>query len=79
MLLQPNKNANPDLTVLAVTAFLLKRLKKSRFESYTDLREALVAHNKNTSSLFVSSLNFLFILGLIDYHTKNDLVEYVGP
>jgi hypothetical protein len=29
--------------------------------------------------LFLPALNFLYLLGLIDYHPKTDAVEYVGP
>jgi hypothetical protein len=28
--------------------------------------------------LFLPSLNFLYVLGLIEYHPKTDSVEYVG-
>lgn len=42
MLLMPNKNSHPDLTVLAVSGFLLGSIKKSKFESYSDLLESLI-------------------------------------
>jgi hypothetical protein len=29
--------------------------------------------------LFQPALNFLFLMGLIDYRPKTDAVEYVGP
>jgi len=29
--------------------------------------------------LFLPALNFLFLMGLVDYHPKTDAVEYVGP
>ncbi|WP_416777131.1 ABC-three component system middle component 8 [Xenorhabdus budapestensis] len=29
--------------------------------------------------LFLPALNFLFLMGLIEYHTKIDSIEYVGP
>lgn len=28
--------------------------------------------------LFLPSLNFLYLLGLIEYHPKTDSIEYVG-
>ena len=34
---------------------------------------------RGTSSLFLPSLNFLFLLGLVEYHPKTDAIEYVGP
>lgn len=78
MLLQPNKNANPDLTVLAASTYILKRLKKSQLESYSDLHHLLIKKDKKMASLLQLSLEFLFILGLIEYHEKNDLIEYKG-
>ncbi len=79
MLLKPNKNANPDLTVMAVSSFLLKRIKKNRLETITELKLALLDNDKNSTSLIEPALEFLFLLGLIEYHTKNDLIEYTGP
>jgi len=79
MLLKPNKNANPDLTVMAVSAFLLKRIKKNRLETITELQLALLENDKSSTPLLESALEFLFLLGLIEYHTKNDLIEYTGP
>lgn len=78
MLLKPNKNANPDLTILAVSSLILTRLRKSQFETITDLRLVLHENNKDSTSLLESSLEFLFLLGLIEYHKKNDLIEYIG-
>jgi len=78
MLLEPNKNSHPDLTVLAVSSFLLKRVKSKKVESYSDLYEALKKKNNKAISLLDLSLEFLFILGLVEYHDKNDLIEYVG-
>lgn len=76
MLLNPNKNADPDLTIMASSTFLLKRLKKNQFETITDLRLLLLESNKDSVSLLEPSLEFLFLLGLIEYHPKNDLIEY---
>jgi hypothetical protein len=42
MLLKPNKNADPDLTIMATSTFLLKELKKNQFEKITELRLALM-------------------------------------
>jgi hypothetical protein len=29
--------------------------------------------------LFLPSLDFLFLMGLVEYHPKTDAFEYVGP
>lgn len=78
MLLKPNKNADPDLTIMAVSAFLITLLKKNQFQTFTELRLALFDYNKNSVALLELSLEFLFLLDLIQYHPKNDLIEYIG-
>ncbi len=78
MLLKPNKNANPDLTIVATSSVILAHLKKHHFETITELRQTLISYHKDSSSLLESSLEFLFLFGLIEYHSKNDLVEYIG-
>ncbi|EOL9049708.1 ABC-three component system middle component 8 [Cronobacter turicensis] len=78
MLLKPNKNADPDLTIMATSTFLLKELKQNQFEKISELRLALMENNKNAVALLEPSLELLFILGLVEYHPKNDLIEYTG-
>lgn len=77
MSLMPNKNSNPDLTILAVSTFILKKLHKSRIENYIDLFTQLEKHDERAVSLFNSALRLLFILGVINYYPKNDLIELV--
>ncbi|RZO06258.1 hypothetical protein EKG40_18965 [Pseudomonas moorei] len=78
MLLLPNKNAHPDITILAVSSHLLRILQKSGSENYVSLYEKINSIEPRAASLFRPGLNFLFVLGLIDYHQKNDLIEYIG-
>ncbi|HIF9391769.1 TPA: ABC-three component system middle component 8 [Photobacterium damselae] len=78
MLLKPNKNSHPDLTILAISSFLLKRIKSKKVEPYSNLYDALKKKNEKAISLLDLSLEFLFILGLVEYHEKNDLIEYIG-
>ena len=78
MLLLPNKNAHPDLTVLSVSSFLLDYLIKNRIGQYAELYERLSKHESRAVSLFEPALATLYLLGLIEYHRKNDLIEYVG-
>jgi len=63
---------------MATSTFLLKELKKNQFEKITELRLALMENNKNAVALLEPSLELLFILGLVEYHPKNDLIEYTG-
>ncbi len=78
MSLLPTKHSHPDKTTLAVAMLLLKRLKKTRIDQYDNLVEFLNKRNTEFKSLFMSAMNFLFIMGLIRYHKKTDSFEYTG-
>jgi hypothetical protein len=76
--LRPSKHAHPDRTVVNVASLLLARLRGQRLSDYSKLlsyvRQAVIGGDV----LFLPALNFLFLLGLIEYHPKTDSIEYVG-
>jgi hypothetical protein len=77
-MLRPSKHAHPDRTVINVALLLMKRLKAKRLCDYSSLlayaRKAVIGGDV----LFLPSLNFLFLMGLVEYHPKTDSLEYVG-
>lgn len=77
-MLKPSKHAHPDKTIVAVATLLLHRLKSRRVEGFDDLRGYLVATRDGVGSLFLPSLNLLFLLGLVEYRPKTDAFEYTG-
>ncbi|NOZ89856.1 MAG: hypothetical protein GXO60_01080 [Epsilonproteobacteria bacterium] len=78
MSLLPTKHSHPDKTTLALAVIIIKRLKKVRIEEYDKLLGFLQKKNSNAKSLFLSSMNFLYLMGLVNYHKKTDSFEYVG-
>jgi hypothetical protein len=58
---------------------LLSRLKARRLESFDGLRTYAKKSVIGGDVLFLPSLNFLYLIGLIDYRPKTDSVEYLGP
>ena len=78
-MLRPSKHSHPDRTVINVALLLLARLRTQRLCEY----DALLKYARMTivggDVLFLPSLNFLFLMGLVDYHVKTDSLEYVGP
>lgn len=78
-MLRPTKHSHPDRTVVNVALLMLARLRARRLEEY----DTLLKYARNAVSggdvLFLPSLNFLFLIGLIEYHQKTDSIEYVGP
>lgn len=77
-MLRPSKHSHPDRTVISVALLLLGRLKKRRLENYADLRAFAKKAVSGGDVLFLPALNFLFLVGLIEYHSKTDAVEYLG-
>ena len=78
-MLRPTKHSHPDRTVISVALLLLERLRARRLEEYGQLRTYAKTAVSGGDVLCLPALNFLFLLGLIDYHAKTDAVEYVGP
>ena len=75
-MLRPVKTANPDLTIVAVATMIGMRLQKSRIEPYEDLRAFVRKRRPQAEPLVEHALDLLFLLGMIEYHMKNDMVEF---
>ncbi len=78
-MLRPTKHSHPDRTVINVSLLLLARLKMRRLDDYDTLRKYAKKSVLGGDVLFLPALNFLYLMGLIDYRPKTDAVEYVGP
>ena len=78
-MLRPTKHSHPDRTVVNVSLLLLSRLKDRRVDEYDELRKFAKKHVVGGDVLFLPALNFLYLMGLVEYHPKTDAVEYVGP
>lgn len=77
-MLRPTKHSHPDRTVINVSLLLLARLKAHRLEDYDSLRKYAKKAVTGGDVLFLPALNFLYLLGLIEYRPKTDSVEFVG-
>lgn len=77
-MLRPTKHSHPDQTVLNVSLLLLTRLKSLRLDTYESLRNYAKKAVVGGDVLFLPSLNFLYLMGVIEYHPKTDALEYVG-
>ncbi len=78
-MLRPTKHSHPDRTVINVSMQLLGRLQDRRIEDYGKLQKFSKKVVDGGDFLYLPALNFLFLLGLIEYHPKNDALEYIGP
>lgn len=78
-MLRPTKHSHPDRTVINVSLLLLARLKARRVDEYDVLRKFARKSVVGGDVLFLPALNFLYLMGLIEYRPKTDAVEYMGP
>ena len=78
-MLRPTKHSHPDRTVINVSLLLLARIKMRRLDDYDNLRKYTKKIVVGGDVLFLPALNFLYLMGLVDYRPKTDAVEYVGP
>lgn len=77
-MLRPTKHSHPDRTVINVSLLLLSRLRHLRLDGYDSLRQYAKKAVIGGDVLYLPALNFLYLLGLVDYRAKTDSVEYVG-
>ena len=69
---------NLDLSVLRVSAMVLHEAQKKRLVGFEELRKRVMRQaGEDADLVFVPALSFLYLLGKIEYHLKNDTVEYI--
>lgn len=78
-MLRPNKHSHPDRTVIHVALLLLERIKSLRLDDYAALRAFATKKVEGGGYLFLPAMNFLFLMGLVEYRPMTDSFEYVGP
>lgn len=78
-MLKPSKHSHPDRTLIYTAYLLLKRLKQQRVDEYGSLYKFAKKYVNGGDVLFLPALSFLYLTGLVEYHSKIDSIEYVGP
>lgn len=76
-MLKPTKHLNPETSTLSVAAHVLKTVQQQRTIRYDQLYSKL--HRKYGDTIretILPALTFLYLLGTIEYHEKNDALEY---
>jgi hypothetical protein len=53
-------------------------LRKKRLVKYDELKEQAKNYVRGGEILFLPTLNFLYLLGTVEYRQKNDSFEYTG-
>lgn len=77
-MLRPSKHSHPDKTMMYLAVVLLKHMRGNQVSTFTDLRKLAEKRVTGGEILFLPALNFLYLLGLIEYLPKIDAIEFVG-
>ncbi|WP_349678894.1 ABC-three component system middle component 8 [Psychrobacter sp. UBA3480] len=77
MIIRPTKHSHPDKTVIYASFLMLKELKKKRLVPYSKLLTLVKDNITSGEYLFAPALNFLFLLGLVEYQPKTDMLEFI--
>ena len=79
-MLTPRKHLDLDVSLLRVSAIILKNLQRSRTLQLESLRSKVRRFAGNDAEIvFLPALSFLYVLGKVQYHGKNDTLEYIAP
>ena len=78
-MLKPNKYTHVGLSVIGISFEILSLLKAEKLQKYNQILGRIIYKNgKEAKVNFLSALNFLYILGRIKYHPKEDVIELIS-
>lgn len=78
-MIRASKHIDLDSSVLRVSAEILKKLMKCRIIGFDDLQTKIYnKFNNDNDIVFNYSLNFLYLLGCIEYHSNTDKIEFIS-
>jgi hypothetical protein len=76
-MLTPSKHLDLDRSVIRVASEVLKDLRRWRMMEYDAVVRLIKRRAGDDGDAVVApALSFLFLLGRIEYHSKNDSFEY---
>jgi plasmid replication initiation protein len=76
-MLTPSKHLDLDRSALRVASEVLAELRRRRVVEYASLMKMIKRRAGDDGDAIVApALSFLFLLGRIEYHSKNDTFEY---
>lgn len=75
-MIKPTKFSHPDKTVVSIALLILEHIKQKRLVPFDDLRKYVRSKRQGVDSLIIPSIDFLFLLGVVEYREKSDSLEY---
>ena len=77
-MIRPSKHLDLDRSVLRVMSVILYALRRRRMMEYDAVVRLIRTKVGDDGDVVVApALNFLFLVGRIQYHVKNDSFEYL--
>ena len=72
-MIKPDKHTNLDFSLVNVSAFLLEELRISPTISYNELNKSVIdSIGEKAKEIYPYALNFLFLLGKLNYLIESD-------
>ncbi len=76
-MLTPRKHLDLNTSLLRIASIMLKELHKRGVIEMMTLKQRVIRKVGNNGELmFLPALNFLYLLGKVEYHEQNDTLEY---
>jgi len=76
-MLTPNKHLNLDASVLRVFSLIVREMQKRGVWELEKLRSFVIRRvGPDGEFAFLSALDLLYLFGRLEYHIKNDTIEY---
>ena len=75
-MIRPSKHNHPDKTLIYASYLMLDKLSSQRIMKYDDLLAYIKSKITCGEFLFLPALDFLYLLGLVEYRAKTDSIEY---
>lgn len=67
-----------DLSVVRIASLIIKLLEKNKIMDYSEVLSYLINKaGEDVKHVFITSLNFLYLLGKIEYHLSSDSIELI--
>ena len=77
-MLKPHKHMNLDLSIIRISALILKDLTQKGIVQYDELLNKLIKRvGPDVVYVFSEALSYLYIRNVIQYHPINDSFEYL--
>lgn len=78
-MIRPAKHLNLNTCVLRAASRLLVRLQQDRVCRFSDLQASLADLGDDAEVVFLPTVNFLYLVGRVEYHPQTDSFEYLQP